>query len=154
MKADDPRLEQAHKTVIEQVNNLNEFIVIVLKYHVHTESMMVALIEANGKTAENAFAQKIRQCEIINPPEIDAATWKVLRKANRLRNAVAHKIDGTEVKDAIMETRTAYAALSEQAADDEKHMSDTQLAMSALAHCSSFIVVATENNKEASKKKA
>jgi hypothetical protein len=97
VKANDPRLEQAHRDVIEQVSKLNEFIVIVLKYHVGVEKMMIELIEANGKTAENTFAQKIKQCEIIGPPEIDAATWEVLRKANRLRNAVAHKIDGTEV---------------------------------------------------------
>jgi hypothetical protein len=54
----------------------------------------------------------------------------------------------------MTEARTAYAALSDQAAEDEKHMTDTQLAMSAFAHCGSFIMVATENKKEADKKKA
>jgi len=67
--------------------------------------------------------------------------------ANRLRNAIAHRIDGHEVQQAIKNTRKAYAALSAQSAKDEQAMTDVQLALSAFTHCGSFIVVATENKK-------
>jgi hypothetical protein len=152
MKADDPRLKRAHDEVIEAVNKLHDLIVTVLKYHVHVEIMMVELIEAHGEMAKETFAEKIKQCEHLNPPEIDAVTWTLLRKANRLRNAVAHKIDGPEVKERLQQTRDAYAALSKQAAEDAKVYTDVQLALMAFTHCSSFIIVATENKKEANKK--
>ena len=153
MKSDDPRLKKAHDEAIERVNKLHDLIVTVLKYHVHVESTMVELIEAHGETAKETFAEKIKQCEDLNPPEIDAATWTLLRKANRLRNAVAHKIDGPEVKERLQQTRDAYAALSKQAAEDVKTYTDVQLALMAFTHCSSFIVVATENKKAANNKK-
>jgi len=141
------KYEQAHKDMIERVNNLNEFIVTVLKYHVFVEQRMVDLIEAYGEEAENTFAQKIKQCELLQAPEIDAATFAVLRKANRLRNAVAHNVESDEVKAAMEEARAAYAALSDQAADDEKHMTDLQLSLSCFTHCGTLIMVATDNKK-------
>ena len=153
MKADDARLKKAHDEAVAAVNKLNDLIVTVLKYHVHTESVMVELIEAHGETAKETFAEKIEQCEDLNPPEIDAATWTLLRKANRLRNAVAHRVDGPEVKERLQQTRDAYSALSAQAAEDAKTYTEVQLALMAFTHCSSFIVVATENKKEADKKK-
>jgi len=122
--------------------------VTTLKYHVSVENTMVELIEAHGKEADDTFAQKIAQCEEINPPEIEAATWELLKKANRLRNAIAHKIDGPEVEQAMKNMRKAYAALSAQSAKDEQAMTDVQLALSAFTHCGSFIVVATENKKQ------
>jgi hypothetical protein len=153
MKADDPRLEKARKEAIERVNKLHDLIVTVLKYHVHAESLMVEFIEAHGETTQETFAEKIKQCEDLNPPEIDAATWTLLRKANRLRNAIAHKIDGPEVTARLQQTRDAYAALSDQAAKDTQVYTEVQLALMSFTHCSSFISVATENKKEAEKKK-
>lgn len=141
------KYEQAHKDMIERVKNLNEFVVTVLKYHVFVEQRMVDLLEAYGKEAENTFAQKIKQCELLHAPDIDAATFEVLRKANRLRNAVAHKIEGDQVKTAMTEARTAYAALSDQAAEDEKKMTDLQLALSCFTHCGTFIMIATDAKK-------
>jgi len=152
MKSDDPRLKKAHDEAMAAVNKLHDLIVTVLKYHVHTESMMVELIEAHGEAAKETFAEKIKQCEDLNPPEIDAATWTLLRKANRLRNAIAHKIDGPEVKERLQQTRDAYSALSEQAAEDAQVYTDVQLALMAFTHCSSFIVVAVENKREANMK--
>jgi hypothetical protein len=90
----------------------------------------------------------------LNPPEIDAATWTLLKKVNRLRNKIAHKDDGPDVKERLQQTRDAYAALSSQAAEDVKTYTEVQLALMAFTHCSSFIMVATENKKEASKKKS
>src|SRR4051812_38745402 len=105
---------------------------------------MVELIEACGKKPDDTFALKIAQCEDIAPPEIDAATWELLKKANRLRNAIAHKTDGPEVEEAMGNARKAYAALSAQSAKDEKAMTNVQLSLSAFTHCGSFIMVATE----------
>jgi hypothetical protein len=153
MKSDDPRLIESHKRLTEEVKKLDDMIVTVLKYHVGVERSMVEFIEAHGKKADDTFSEKIKQCESLNPPEIDAATWELLKRANRLRNAIAHKINGPEVKEEMKQTRAAYAALSEQSAKDQKAMTDVQLALSAFTHCGSFIIVATENKKEAGKKK-
>jgi uncharacterized protein YutE (UPF0331/DUF86 family) len=120
MRSDDPRLKKAYDEVIAEVKKQNDLIVTVLKYHVHTESVMVELIQAHGETPKETFAEKIAQCEESNPPEIDAATWTLLKKVNRLRNKIAHKIDGPDVKERLQQTRDAYAALSSQAAEDVK----------------------------------
>lgn len=104
MDLNDPRLQQAHKEMAERVKKLDDLIVTTLKYHVSVENSMVELIEAHGKKADDTFAQKIAQCEDINPPEIEAATWELLKKANRLRNAIAHKVDGPEVEKAMKNT--------------------------------------------------
>jgi len=148
MKLDDPRLQQAHKEMAERVKKLDDLIVTTLKYHVSVESSMVELIEAHGKKADDTFAAKIAQCQDINPPGIEAATWNLLKEANRLRNAIAHKIGGKEVQEAMKNTRKAYAALSAQSAKDEQAMTDVQLALSAFTHCGSFIVVATESKRQ------
>lgn len=132
MNINDPRLKEGHKTITERVKKLDEFIVTVLKYHVSVEQSMTDLIEANSKTAADSFYDMIRQCEDIDPPDVDASTWEVLKMANRLRNAEAHKIDGTEVNNAMTKLRIAYAALSEQSAEDERNMNDVQLALSLL----------------------
>lgn len=147
MDINDPRLVESHKNLTERIKKLDDFIVTVLKYHVSVEQSMTELIEAHGKQAGDTFYDKIVQCEEIAPPEGDTETWEILKKTNRLRNAVAHKIDGPEVKAAIAKLRAAYAALSEQAAKDEKKMTDVQLALSAFTHCGSCIIVATENKK-------
>jgi hypothetical protein len=149
MDINDPRLVESQKNLTERIKKLDDFIVTVLKYHVSVEQSMTELIEAYGKKAGDTFYDKIVQCEALAPSEADATTWEVLKKANRLRNAVAHKIDGPEVKDAMTELRTAYAALSEQSAKDEKKMTDLQLALSAFIHCGSCIIVATDNKKKA-----
>jgi hypothetical protein len=86
MKSDDPRLIESHKRLTEEVKKLDDMIVTVLKYHVSVERSMVELIEAHGKKAADTFSEKIKQREALNPPEIDAATWELLKKANRLRN--------------------------------------------------------------------
>ena len=111
---------------------------------------MTELVEAYGKKVGDTFYDKIVQCEEIAPPEGDAATWEVLKKANRLRNAVAHKIDGPEVKDTMTKLRTAYAALSEQAAKERKEngpMCSSRCRLSL--YCGSVIIVATDNKQKA-----
>lgn len=82
---------------------------------------MTELIEAHRKKAGDTFYDKIVQCEEIAPPEGDAATWEVLKKANRLRNAVAHKIDGPEVKDAMTPhcLRCAFRASGKRRKEDD-----------------------------------
>jgi hypothetical protein len=152
MKADDLRLAESLKSLTERVKKLDEFIVTVLKYNVSVEQSMTEFIEAHGKTADDFFSQKIAQCESSKPSEIDDAMWSLFKKTNRLRNAVAHKIDGPAVKDEMTKTRQAYAALSAQSAEDEKAMTDQHLVMSAFAHCGSFIIVVTEDKKETDKK--
>ncbi|MEH2489409.1 hypothetical protein [Bradyrhizobium sp. AZCC 2230] len=147
MDTNDPRLVESNKNLTERIKKLDDFIVTVLKYHVSVEQSLAELIEAHGQKAADTFYEKIVQCEGLKPPEVDTATWEVLKKANRLRNAVAHKIDGPEVNDAMVELRAAYAALSAQSAKDEKAMTNVQLAMSAFTHCGSCIIVATENKK-------
>lgn len=149
MDIDDPRLTESQKKFLERTKKLDELIVTVLRYHVSVEQSMTELIEAHEVAVEDTFYKKLMQAEKLMGPAVDAAVWELLKKANQLRNALAHKIDGPEVKEAIATLRAVYAAVSDQAAKDEKKMSDIQLALSAFSYCGSCIIVSTVGVKKA-----
>ncbi len=153
MKSDDPRLIESHKRLTERIAKLDEMVLIVLKNHIAVEQSMGEFLEAHGKKSDNlTFADKIKACKARNAPEIEKPIWDLLKEANRLRNTIAHKMDEKEIKAQMDVVRAFYcAAVSKEQAEAAKTMTDPQMVMSALLHPGSYIVVATENKKDADK---
>src|ERR1700716_1253045 len=99
MKNDHPRLEESRERLTERIEKLDNMIVTVLKNHVAVEQFMSEFLEASGKKSEDlTFAQKITACKELSPPEVEKPIWDLLEAVNRLRNKIAHKLDGPEVK--------------------------------------------------------
>jgi hypothetical protein len=154
MKIDDARLEESLKRLTERVKNLDDTILTVLKNHIAVEQSMGEFLEAHGKKSDGlTFADKIKACKARNALELEKPIWDLLKEANRLRNTIAHKMDEKKIKAQMDVVRAAYcAAVSKEQAETAKTMTDPQMAMSALMHPGSYIVVATENKKDANKK--
>lgn len=154
MKSDDPRLKESLKRLTERVAKLDDMILTVLKNHVGVEQSMAEFLDTHGKNSEElTFAQKICACKELKPGIIEEPIWKLLEECNRLRNKVAHYLDGPEVEKKMQAVRDAYyATVSKEQAEAAKKMTDMQMAMSALTLCGSYIVVATENKKDADKR--
>jgi hypothetical protein len=154
MKTDDPRLEESQKRLTERIEKLDNMILTVLKNHVVVEQFMIEFLDACGKKSEElTFAQKITRCEEQTAPEIEKPIWDLLKKVNQLRNKIAHKIDGPEVRAKVAAVRTAYlAAITEEQKEGVKGLDEARMSAGALQLCGSYIVVATENKKDADKK--
>jgi hypothetical protein len=153
MKADDPRFEKAHKRFKEHIERIDNMVLTVLKAQITVERLMIAFLEAHGKNPQHFFftSQKIAECKRIDPPE---AIWDLLTLCSYVRNELAHSLNNEKLNASMAAVRVAYIA----ATDDERQkqsirdMDDTQMVTTALYHCGSLIVIATEN-KEASKEK-
>jgi hypothetical protein len=156
MKADDPRFEAAHKRFKEHIERIDNMILTVLKAQITVERFMIAFLEAHGKDHKHFFftSQKIKECKRIDPPGVGQTIWDLLTLCSYVRNELAHSLDNEELNARMTAVRAAYIAVT----DDERQkqsirdMDDTQMVTSALYHCGSLIVIATEN-KEASKEK-
>jgi hypothetical protein len=59
VKADDPRLEQAHKEMTERIAKYDERIVTTLKGHLAAEQALDALLKAVRRRWKRPFAGKI-----------------------------------------------------------------------------------------------
>jgi hypothetical protein len=155
VKLDDPRLIESHKRLTERIAKLDEMVLTVLKNHIAVEQVMGDFLEAHGKKSNDlTFSDKIKACKARNAPEIEKPIWDLLKEANRLRNTIAHKMDEKGIKAQMEVVRATYcAAVSKEQAEAAKTMTDPQMAMTALMHPGSYIVVATENKKEADKNK-
>jgi hypothetical protein len=154
LKSDDPRLAESQKRLTERVNSLNALILEVLKNHVVVEQFMSEFLDAYGKqSGDMMFYAKMKACKDEKPDIIEEQVWMLLCKCNRLRNSLAHKMDAAEIKTNTDAVRDALVkCLSERQAAGIREMKDEIMAASALQHCGSYIVVATENKRDADKK--
>jgi hypothetical protein len=154
VKSDDPRLVESQKRLAERVNSLNALILEVLKNHVVVEQFMSEFLDVYGKqSGDMMFYAKMKACKEEKPEIVEEQVWTLLCKCNRLRNSLAHKMDAAEIITNTDAVRDAYIkCLSERHAAGVKEMKNEIMAASALQHCGSYIVVATENKKDANKK--
>jgi hypothetical protein len=110
---------------------------------------MISLLEAHGKDPKHFFftAPKIKECRRIDPPEVGQTIWDLLTLCTYVRNELVHSLDDEEVKVKTDAVRAAYIAAieSELQKQSVRDMNDTQMVTSALYHCGSLIVIATEN---------
>ena len=117
---------------------------------------MISFLEAHAKDPKRFFftSQKIKECRRIDPPEVDQAMWELLSLCSYVRNELAHSLDNEQIKLRMDAVRTAYIALNETERQKQsiREMTDTQMVTSALHHCGSLIVIATDNKIAEDKK--
>jgi hypothetical protein len=151
----DPRFEEAHEQFKEHIARIDNLIQTVMKAQIAVERCMILLLEAHGKDPKHFFftAQKITECKRIDPPEVGQAIWDLLTLCTHVRNELAHSLDNEKLKAKIDAARDAYIACIDSDVQKQsiREMNDTQIVMSALYHCGTMIVIATEK-KEADKK--
>jgi hypothetical protein len=149
VKADDPRLEQAHRAMTERIAKYEGRIVTTLKGHLAAEQALDDLLREARRKRKRPFAGKIDVAEKLFLPDLSTEMWDVLRAGNNLRNAVAHgKSEGTIVQRIADIRRTLLAWASPPQRPGIEAMSDPQLISTAFFQCASFIVVATIKMKE------
>jgi len=149
--------EAAHKKFKEDLERLDNMILVLLKNQIIVERFMIAFLEAHGKDPKHFFftGDKIKGCSDIDPPEVGKEHWELLKLCSYVRNELAHSLDNDKLKIALDNVRNAYLAVTDNEAQKKsiRDMDGTQMVISALCHCGSLIVIATENKKEADKKK-
>ena len=144
MKADDPRLEQAHKELTERIRKHEERIVTVLKGHLAAEQALNDLLRAARRRWKRPFAGKIDVAQKLFLPDLTTEMWDVLKAGNNLRNAVAHGHKEGTITQRISDVRRALLAwASPEQRPGIEQMTEPQLISTAFFQCASFIVVAT-----------
>lgn len=94
MDINDPRLEEAHKNMVERVEKYDERIVTVLKCHLTAEQALDDLLgSASRQWKRRSFAGKIDVVEKLFLPELDPPMWAVfaIRAGHIFRRAKAVK---------------------------------------------------------------
>jgi uncharacterized protein YutE (UPF0331/DUF86 family) len=149
VKADDPRLERAHKEMTARMAKYEERILSTLKGHLAAEQALDALLMAARRRWKRPFAGKIDVAQKLFLPDLTPEMWKVLKAGNDLRNAVAHgDPEGTIVQRIADIHKALLAWASPPQRPGIEAMTDPQLISTAFFQCASFIVVATIKLKE------
>jgi hypothetical protein len=149
--------EAANKKFKEDLERLDNMLLMVLKNQIIVERFMIAFLDAHGKDPNHFFftSKKIEGCSVIDPPEVGKANWNLLMLCSYVRNELAHSLDNDKLKIALDNVRNAYLTVTDSEVQKKsiQEMDDTQMVTSALCHCGSLIVIATENKIEADKKR-
>ena len=134
----------------------DDMILTVLKAQITVERFMISFLEAHAKDPKHFFftSQKIKECARIDPPEVGQIMWNLLSLCSRVRNELAHSLDDEQIKLRMDAVRTAYidATENERQKQSIREMTNSQTVTSALYHCGSLVIIAT-NNKIAEDRK-
>jgi hypothetical protein len=153
MKANDPRLEQAHQEMTERIQKYDDRIIAVLKGHLAADQALNDLLRVAHRRWKRSFAGKIDVAQKLFLPGLTTEMWDVLKASNDLRNAVAHgHKEGTVTKRIADVRRALLAWASPPQRPGIEGMTDPQLISTAFFQCASLIVVATMKLGEEKKK--
>ena len=140
--------EEAHKRSIELVARIDDMMLAVVKAQVTVEGSMIELLEAHGKDPQHYFytSQKIKALKGIDPSEVGQPMWDILSLCSYVRNELVHSLNTAKIKEQSDKVREAYLAVTENERQKQgiRQMTDTQMVTSAIYHCGSLIVIATE----------
>ncbi|MEY9607126.1 hypothetical protein ABIF74_011879 [Bradyrhizobium japonicum] len=119
----------------------------VVKAQVIVEGSLIEMLEACGKDPAHYFFtfKKIKALRDIDTG-VSRPLWDLLLQASYVRNELVHSLNETKIKEESNKTREAYLAVTpnERQKQSIRDMTDTQMVTSAIYHCGSHIVVATE----------
>jgi hypothetical protein len=148
--------EEAHKRSMERVARIDDMMQAVVKAQVTVEGSMIEMLEAYGKDPQHCFftSQKIKALKDIDPPGVGKPMWDLLSQCSYVRNELVHSLNEAKIKEESDKVREAYLAFTENERQKQsiRDMTDTQMVTSAIYHCGSHIVVATDAKVGADKK--
>ena len=112
----------------ERLSAIDQFATAVLKSHFLIEEQIDAVLEATAKNPKHLelernprFIQKVKWIRAFAPLG-DDKQWQLILAINTLRNKVAHKFDGAERKNAMVNLRQEFF----QQARDDRHFLNEQ----------------------------
>lgn len=147
--------EETHKKSMERVARIDDMMQTVVKAQVTVEGALIEMLEAYGKDPAHYFftSKKIKALRDIDT-DVGRPLWDLLLQASCVRNELVHSLNEAKIKEESDKTREAYLAVTpnERQKQSIRDMTDTQMVTSAIYHCGSHIVVATEAKLAADKK--
>jgi hypothetical protein len=139
---------QAHERSKKHVERIDNMILTVVKAQIVVEGFMSSFLEAHGRDPKHFFftAPKIKECKKIDPPEVGQRMWELLSLCTYVRNELVHSLDDEQIKTKMDAVRETYVDVTEGERQKQsiRDMNDIQMVTSALYHCGSLIVVATD----------
>jgi hypothetical protein len=139
--------EETHKAAIERVARIDDMMQAVVKAQVIVEGSLIEMLEACGKDPAHSFftSKKIKALRDIDTG-VGRPMWDLLLQASYVRNELVHSLNEVKIKEESDKTREAYLAITQNERQKQsiRDMTDTQMVTSAIYHCGSHIVVATE----------
>lgn len=117
----------------------------LLKGHLVLEEKITASIEKfvfDAEALENArlsFSQKVSIARSISLDESKNSIWNLVAAINRVRNTLAHSLDGTSRRDAMNALRSAYSKERGGGLEEWEKDNEALLILSAVAYCLGFL---------------
>jgi hypothetical protein len=140
--------EETHKRSMERIARIDDMMQAVVKAQVTVEGSLIEMLEAYGKDPAHYFftSKKIKALRDIDPPGVGRPMWDLLLQASYVRNELVHSLNEGKIKEESDKTREAYLTITQNERQKQsiRDMTDTQMVTSAIYHCGSHIVVATE----------
>jgi hypothetical protein len=145
VKTDDPRLEKAHKEMLERVDKMDKLTLATLRSHLVAEQCMNDFITASGGKRKwlrkKNFSDKMQKCKLLAKEEGKDPLWGVLEATNQLRNTIAHSLSTEKIAEKMAQLKEKFlACLTEKQAAGLKDQPDDVIAQSACVTCAGFIV--------------
>lgn len=149
--------EEAHERWKDHIRRVDNMILTVVKAQIIVERCIISLLEAHGRDPKHFFftGPKITECrQKIDPPEVGQAIWELFSLCTRVRNELVHSLDDAEVKAKSDKVREAYLGVTDSEVQKQsiRDMDDTQVVTSAMYHCGTLIMLATDAKVIAGKK--
>ncbi|MBP1096524.1 hypothetical protein [Bradyrhizobium diazoefficiens] len=139
--------EETHKRSMERVARIDDMMQAVVKAQVVVEGSLIEMLEACGKDPAHYFftSKKIKALRDIDTG-VGRPMWDLLLQASYVRNELVHSLNEAKIKEESDKTREAYLAITQNERQKQSicDMTDTQMVTSAIYHCGSHIVVATD----------
>lgn len=117
----------------------------LLKGHLVLEEKITASIEkfvfdADAlETARLSFSQKLAIARSISLDESKNSIWNLAAAINRVRNTLAHSLDGNSRRDAMNALRSAYSKERGGKLEQWEKDNEALLILSAVAYCLGFL---------------
>lgn len=148
--------EEAHKHSMELGARMNDMMLAVVKAQVTVEAFMIELLNAHDRDPARSFftSQKINTLKGIDPPGIGLPMWELPSLCSYVRNELVHSPDTQKITQQSVKVRKAYLSITENERQKQsiREMTDTRMVTSAIYHCDSPIVIATDAKNTANKK--
>jgi hypothetical protein len=148
---------ESRKRFDENLKRVDNMILTVVKAQIVVERFMIGLLEAHGRDPKHFFysGPKITECrDKIDPQEVGQPIWRLFELCTHVRNELVHSLDDALVKEKCDLVREAYLAVTDSEIQKQsiRAMNNTQVVVTAIYHCGTLIMVATDAKVAADKK--
>jgi hypothetical protein len=132
---------------VEQLQNVDELTLVILKGHLLVEEMLTRILETFVFHPEHLekcnlrFAQKVELARSVSLDEHQNPMWKLVIALNTLRNELAHSLDSPKRQSKIDALMSTYFEVNSgmEGIEEHKKLEDKIVAAFAIALCLGFL---------------